>query len=230
MAVAVMQPYLFPYLGYYQLAYCADTFVLYDDVTFIKGGWINRNNILSPQGAPMRLTVPVLGASPNVPIKDLNFSDDVNKILRTIKQAYGKAPFFEAVYPLVEKVLTCPERDITAICQLGIEYVFDYLGLNKTILRSSEITYDRSLPAADRLVSICRTLDSSDYVNSIGGQKLYSKYYFEGYGCSLSFLQMNDIQYPQGRHEFVPNLSMIDVLMWCDKHHAIRLLQQYTLI
>lgn len=229
MKVAVMQPYLFPYLGYYQLIDSVDAFVLYDDVSFIKQGYINRNNILI-NGRPGRVTIPVPGASSNKSINELAFSPDVAKVLKTIQQAYAKAPFFDAVFPLVERVLTHPERDITTICQLSLTAVFGYLGMDRKIVRSSALEYDRDLPAADRLVAICEQFDATHYVNSIGGQKLYSKEYFSERGKTLSFLKMHDVSYPQGKNEFVPYLSMIDVLMWCDKQQARDLLQQYTLV
>lgn len=231
MKVAVMQPYLFPYLGYYQLVNCADMFVLYDDVAFIKQGRINRNRILS-NGDASRITVPVPGASSNKRINELAFTEDVHKILKTIQQAYSKAPFFEQIYSLVERVLTYPERDITAVCQQGIIEVLDYLELKRTIIRSSELEYDRNLPAAKRLVAICDKLGSSDYVNSIGGQKLYDKQQFQAMGCQLSFLEMNAIEYSQGKSksDFVPKLSIIDALMWCDKAQLKNLLGQYALI
>ena len=229
MKVAVMQPYLFPYLGYYQLVHCSDVFVLYDDVTFIKRGYINRNNILV-NGQASRVTIPVPGASQNKLIKDLEFSEEISKILKTFKHSYSHAPFFKDIYALIERVLKYPKRDITTICQIGITEVFEHLGISKKIIRSSDLDYNRDLPAADRLMEICDQFGSSDYVNSIGGQKLYSKEYFAEKGKTLSFLQMNDVSYPQNTSHFIPYLSMIDVLMWCDKPSVRELLQQYKLV
>jgi len=230
MNVAVMQPYLFPYLGYYQLVQCADIFVLYDDVAFIKQGYINRNNILT-DGRASRITVPVLGGSSNKCIKELAFESNVAKVLKTVRQSYAQAPFVDNIFPMIERVLEHAERDITTVCQLGIFEVFQHLGLGKQIIRSSDLDYDRELPAADRLIAICEKLGSSHYVNSIGGEKLYSKDYFAERGNQLTFLHTQDVEYPQqGKKEFVPNLSMIDVLMWCDKRQIRELLQRYTLV
>lgn len=229
MKVAVMQPYLFPYLGYYQLVNYVDTFVFYDDVTFIKQGYINRNYILL-NGKPTRITVPVPGASSNKKIKELEFSLSVGKILKTIMQAYSKAPFFDVIYPLVERVFTHPNRNIADVCQLSIAEVFRYLDIKKNMLKSSELKYCRSLSAASRLVDICKTLGSNHYVNSAGGSHLYSKTYFATQRCKLSFLQLNNVCYPQGNTDFVPNLSIVDALMWCDKERISELLQSFTLL
>lgn len=224
-----MQPYIFPYLGYYQLAHCSDLFVLYDDVTFIKQGYINRNSILA-NGRPLRFTIPVPGASPNRRIGDLRFSEQTGKVTKTIKQAYSKAPFFDAVYPLVERVIEHASRDITALCQQGISEVFEYVGLQKEILRSSELDYDRNASAQDKIIQLCHALGSKSYVNSIGGKKLYTKASFAARGCELSFIQMKAVEYDQGKPDFVPNLSIIDVLMRCSKSEIREFLNSYALV
>ncbi|WP_084977037.1 WbqC family protein [Plesiomonas shigelloides] len=227
--IAVMQPYIFPYLGYYQLVNMADVFILYDDVNFIKGGYINRNNILVDRAA-QRFTLPVPGASSNKKICELNFSPDTKKILKTISQAYSKAPFYSDVYPLIEMVLQTEERSIAAVCQVGIKSVFDYLSVDKKIIKSSDLTYDRGASPADRLIEITKSFDDFVYVNSVGGQSLYDKDYFDTRGVELKFMRMKSVQYSQGEGEFIPNLSMIDVLMWCDKDCIKNLLSEYGLV
>ncbi|PAR66751.1 hypothetical protein CGT89_12010 [Vibrio cholerae] len=224
-----MQPYIFPYLGYYQLVNMADVFVLYDDVNFIKGGYINRNNILV-DGAVHRFTLPVPGASSNKKICELSFSSDINKVLKTISQAYSKAPFYSDVYPLIEMVLQTEKRNIATVCQVGIKSVFDYLGFDKKIIKSTDLTYDRGASPADRLIEMTKLFDDSVYVNSIGGQALYDKEYFDTRGVELKFMKMKPVQYSQAEGEFTPNLSMIDVLMWCDKDCIKNLLNEYRLV
>lgn len=227
--IAVMQPYIFPYLGYYQLVSLADVFVLYDDVNFIKGGYINRNNILV-DGAAQRFTLPVPGASSNKKIYELSFSPDTKKILKTISQAYSKAPFYSDVYPLIEMVLQSEDRSIAAVCQVGIKSVFDYLGVDKEVIKTTGLIYDRAANPIDRLIEITKSFDDSVYVNSIGGQTLYDKGYFADRGVALKFLKMKSVQYTQAEGEFISNLSMIDVLMWCDKNCIKNLLSEYELV
>ena len=226
MKVAIMQPYLFPYLGYYQLVNHCDVFVLYDDVTYIKQGFINRNNILQ-NGRPLRITLPVPGASSNRLINTLAYSGDTGKIKKTIAQAYSKAPFFHAVYPLVSRVLDNQDRSIPAVCKKGISEVFAYLDMPEEIILSSDIEYDRQTSAEDKVLQICQALGSVDYVNSAGGKKMYAKESFLSKGCELSFIEMKDIVYDQNGGGFVPNLSIIDVLMWCDKDRIRQLLDEY---
>jgi hypothetical protein len=223
-----MQPYIFPYLGYYQLVNCSDLFVVYDDVTFIKQGFINRNMLLV-NGGPQRFTIPVKGASSNRLIKDLEFSRSTEKVMKTVVQAYSRAPYFEEVYDIVKKVLESEDRAIPKMCSDGILRVFQYLGLAKDVIFSSDLDYDRTAAAEDKIIQICRTVGSNRYVNSIGGKGLYSPEFFASNGCELSFLEMRDIQYEQGKASFIPNLSIIDVLMWCDKDRLRRLFESYRL-
>ncbi|CAG34771.1 WbqC family protein [Desulfotalea psychrophila] len=229
MVIAVMQPYLFPYFGYYQLVNCADKFVVYDDVNYIKGGYINRNNILV-KGQSQRFTVPVPGASSNKKIKELSFSSDVKKVLSTIQQSYSKALFFNEIFPIVEAILTYEDRSLAEVCKQSLSQVFAYLGVEKEIIKSSELDYDHSLSAADRLIDITRRFGANKYINSIGGQSLYNKDYFQSNGIELSFIKMDEVSYTQANNKFVPYLSMIDVLMWCKKERVVEMLKSYKMV
>ncbi|CAH9056628.1 hypothetical protein PSECIP111854_01831 [Pseudoalteromonas sp. CIP111854] len=228
MSCAIMQPYLFPYLGYYQLVYSVGNFVFYDDVNFIKRGYINRNNILV-NGRAQRFTIPVPGATQNEKINTFEFSSDVRKVLKTIQQSYKKAPYFQSVYVLIEEVLTSPNRSVPYICQLSIQKVFDYLGLDRNYFISSQLDYKREMSAADKLIAISKKLGCTLYVNSPGGIGLYQKDYFKERDIELSFIKMTAGEYAQSSNEFVPYLSMIDVLMWNSKEEVKQLLDQYEL-
>jgi len=228
MKFAVMQPYLFPYLGYYQLVHAVDKFVFYDDVNYIKGGYINRNNICSNE-KPQRYTVPVPGMSSNILINKLSFDSNVKKQLKSIEQAYSKAPFFKDVFPIVESVLTEERRNVEHICRLSITRVMDYLDINKSYYYSSELCYERDVPAAKRLVNISKSFDLNEYINSPGGKSLYNKDYFLEHGIKLNFIEIGEYQYNQNSNVFLPHLSMIDVLMWNSKDEVVDLLNKYRL-
>lgn len=222
-----MQPYLFPYLGYYQLVSSVEKFVFYDDVTFIKRGYINRNNILS-NGKSQRFTIAVPGMSQNILINKLSFDTNVKKQLKSIEQVYSKAPFFKDVYPIIESVLTDEKRNVEHICRLSITKVMDYLEIEKSYYYSSELSYKRDEPAAKKLVNISKCLDINEYINSPGGRSLYNKEYFLEHGVKLKFIDIGEYQYNQNSDVFVPHLSMIDVLMWNDKSSVLSLLEKYS--
>jgi hypothetical protein len=228
MRVGIMQPYLFPYLGYYQLAYHSDKFVFYDDAAYQTRGFINRNNLLS-QGKSQRFTLAVKKASQNKKINELYFSNEVSKILKTITYAYQKAPYFYDVMPIIESVLCENNRNVAKISTSSIILIFNYLGINKEYLLSSLIDYDRQTNAANKLISICKCLDVSEYCNAKNGADLYSKEEFLEQGIALSFIKMKPITYFQNQQYFINNLSIIDILMWNSKVQVKDLLGQYEL-
>lgn len=228
MKVAIMQPYVFPYLGYIQLVNYVDSFILYDDANYIKGGYINRNNILY-NGISKRFTLPVVAASPNKKISELSFTNDLHKPLEFIRHAYSRAPNFSSIFNLVENVLTTQEKSITSVCENAVNSIFAYLDLEVTVLRSSNLPYDRTLSAADKVIAISKTLGAAIYVNSAGGMDLYDRQYFSDNCCELSFLKMKDFRYHQGRNGFVANLSIIDILMWCEKRDVVKALSNYKI-
>ncbi len=230
MIFSVMQPYLFPYLGYYQLVANADKFVFYDDVTFIKGGYINRNSILSHNGS-QRFTLPVKGLSSNAIINTLYFDNNVRKILKTIQQSYTRSPFFNEVYPVIESVFMNSERNVAKLCYLSIKNVFEYLGMENHYVFSSDLEYSRDLSAPEKLIKMSKILSAGKYINSAGGMELYNKEYFSDRGVILEFMKMKNITYAQGNCEkFTPYLSMIDVLMWNDRETVKSLLLEFELL
>lgn len=231
MKVAVMQPYIFPYLGYYQLVSCVDEFVFYDDVSFIKQGYINRNSILGDR-APLRVTFPVLNASSNRLIKEHAFSQDFSKQIKTIEQAYSKAPFFNEFFPRILSVLESHDRDVTKICRDSIKVVMDYLGVTISDHLSSVMPYDRGSDRAERLVNICKCLGGDVYINTMGGTSLYENSFFVSHNINLFFIKMKEIKYRQRRESdsFVPNLSIIDIAMWCAPEEVKSMLSKYRLV
>lgn len=228
MKLAIMQPYLFPYIGYFQLIHASDLFLIYDDVAYIKRGYINRNRVLAPNGAT-RFTVPVPGASQNKIISDLKFSTDVAKVLKTIEHSYLKAPYFDPVFPLIKQILEHEDRSISSVCQKSFQTIFSYLGLDKQFVKTSELEYDRTVSARDRLVALCHKFDADCYINAPGGRSLYAKTDFAQQGIDLRFIESLSVEYEQGNEEFVPNLSIIDVLMNCSPEEVVTLMSEYTL-
>lgn len=232
MKVGIMQPYFFPYLGYWQLINAVDKYVIYDDVNFIKNGWINRNNILL-NGKKHLVTLPLEGASPFLlinQIKTTSRTKDKEKVLKTIVQSYKKAPYFEDVISIIENTVLNDSEFICNALIYSIKSVIAYLGINTEIIISSELDKDISLSSEDKVIHICKLLNASNYLNAVGGQELYNKSNFEKQNLQLSFLKMNQISYKQFDNDFVPNLSMIDVLMFNSPASIKEMLNDYEVI
>jgi hypothetical protein len=224
MTIAIMQPYIFPYIGYFQLIYASDVFVFYDDVNFINRGWINRNRILL-NGTDHMITVPCKDASQNKLIKDIEVLNDpkaVNKLLTTIKTAYSKAPLFVSVFPIIEEVLATAMHplladvptNIAGMAAHSVLKICDYLGINRTFRYSSLEYNNRELKKADRLIDICHVEGIKHYINASGGKAIYTKEYYAEKGIELDFLNSQKYEYNQQNNTFVPWLSIIDVLMY----------------
>lgn len=215
--VAVMQPYAFPYVGYFNLAEASDTFIFYDDVTFIQQGWINRNRILM-NGAPHRFTIPLHNGSSNELIMNVttqSFERFRTKFMRQLEQAYSKSPHLEAGLGYVDRVLSGNCDLIADIAIKSITEFYDLIGEKKEFHRSSLFAPEtRGQHRADRLVAMTKKAAGSKYVNPIGGADLYEKPYFFERGVELSFLSPNLLEYRQPRAtEFVAGLSIIDAVM-----------------
>ncbi len=228
MKIGIMQPYLFPYLGYFQLINAVDKFVIYDDANYIKQGYINRNSILMGDRV-QRFTVAVPGASSFLKIRDLSFSEDVDKLLKTLQQAYRKKPYFYEIYPLVERVMRSESRGIAHICESAFKEIFNWLDIDKKLIFSSRLDYQREASASGKVISICRALHGQRYLNSIGGKHLYHHDEFVSHGLALSFIKMDEVVYPQGNSVFQPGLSIIDVLMHCSPESIRDYLTRYQL-
>ena len=229
MKLAIMQPYLFPYLGYFQLVHAVDTFVVYDDVNYIKGGWINRNYILAQEGKQL-VTLPLQGASPNKLINQIMVSDRRRKLLETIRQRYGKASNYAAVYPLIEDILSRQENNLAAFLDYQLRQICDYLGIHAAWHVASALSKNNKLPGQEKVLAICEALGATRYVNAAGGKSLYDKEAFVSRGMRLSFIQMHNVSYSQFGNKFVPNLSIVDVMMFNDKSQCAQLLEEYELV
>jgi hypothetical protein len=229
MKLGIMQPYFFPYIGYWQLLNYVDTYVVYDDVNYIKGGWINRNFILA-NGNKTLLTLQLKKASPNKLINEIEIGDNFNKKLKTISQAYSKAPFFDSIFPIIESLFMSSESNLAFFLFESIKKISEYLEIKTSILLSSSLQKDDSLSGQDKIVNICQKLEADTYVNAIGGQDLYSKNIFLENNIKLDFLKSNSIEYPQFNNEFIANLSMIDVLMFNSPSQIKEYLSRFELV
>ncbi len=217
MKVAIMQPYFFPYIGYFQLINAVDKFVLYDDIEYTKKGWINRNRILI-NGADAYISLPLLSASDFLPVKERYLANtwetEKKKMLNRIKESYRKAPFFKETYALIETCLEFKNTNLFDFIFNSLSESLKFLNIQTPIIISSTISLDPELKSEKKVIEICKHTNASHYINPIGGVSLYSKESFKQHGLQLSFLQSEEIQYAQFNHSFVPWLSIIDVMMF----------------
>lgn len=232
---SVMQPYVFPYMGYFSLVQSSDIFIFYDDVNYIKQGWINRNRILI-NGAVHTFTIPLANGSSNELIMNVKcsaFTRFRDKFLKQLKQAYSKSKNFESGMVYVEKVLSYDGDSISVLAAKSVTDFYEHIDQRKDF-RFSSISFPESkgLERSGRLINICKQIGACTYVNASGGQELYSKEYFKQVGdINLEFLKPVLLPYKQpGQNDFIPGLSVIDVVMNNEIDEIKKLINQYELI
>ncbi|WP_374573314.1 WbqC family protein [Phenylobacterium sp.] len=232
MIVSIMQPYLLPYIGYFQLIAASDVFVIYDDVQYMKGGWINRNRVLL-NGAPHWLTMPVAHSPLHTLIRDKDYlrgpAADA-KAAGLLHQAYRKAPCFAAGQALAAEIFASPQTNVARFNAHAIGLVCQALGVETKVVWSSDLGRDATLGGQDAVLDICRRLGASTYLNAPGGVGLYQGGDFARAGLQLSFIAPRPPAYAQFGTEHVPNLSIIDALMFCAPDACAELLRAYDIV
>lgn len=232
MNIGIMQPYFFPYIAYWQLIAAVDVFVIYDDINYIKNGWINRNNILL-NGQKHLITIPLSDASPFKPINETKITSNIKdkeKILKTIKYAYSKSTYYKEVFSIIEQTIMHESQNISEATTYSIKKICQYLDIKTDIRLSSSISKNNELKGYEKVIQIVKLFDGTNYINAIGGLSLYSKNDFAKEGILLNFIKTLSFEYQQFDNEFVPNLSIIDIMMFNGKEEIKRMLGNYELI
>ena len=224
-SVGIMQPYFLPYIGYWQLINHVDEFILYDNIKYTKKGWINRNRYLSNHSDAM-FSLPLKAASDFLPVthREIAGDFDVDKLLRQFTEAYRKAPFFKDHFPIIEAIMKFPERNLFTFIHNSIRQICVFLDIQTPVTVASCLKVNHaSLRAEEKVVALCHAVNATDYINPIGGVELYDKKYFEESKLNLRFLKARNIPYTQLGAEYVPYLSILDIMMFND----VKTIQSY---
>jgi hypothetical protein len=215
--IAIMQPYIFPYIGYMNLVQSTDFFVFYDDVNFRKKGWINRNQFILNRGR-YTFTLPIEQISQNKCIKEslvFDLSSFKKKFIHQLNLSYKKAPFLHPTLEYVERVLDHESRSFGLIASKSIIHFFEYLGIKKEFIFSSEsFSSNKKLGRTERIIDITKKCNCKNYINVIGGRDLYSTAEFSDSGINLKFIIPIICNYRQvNANPFIDKLSIIDLMM-----------------
>ena len=232
MKVAIMQPYIFPYLGYFQLVNLVDKFVFFDDVSFIKGGWINRNNLLIENKSSL-FSIPCVNISSNKKIDEVPIDNSKNwkeKLLKKIEHAYKKAPEYDIVFPIIKRVINSKFEFISDLAKRSIKEIATYLEIKTKLIESSKAYNNHSMKGEKRIIDICKKEKAQEYINPEMGLSLYSKENFEKEGLSINFIKFKPTKYQQFSGDFTSYLSIIDILMFNSKKKAKEMLNDFYLL
>lgn len=255
MKLGIMQPYFFPYIGYFQLINTVDKFIIYDLLQFTSKSWMSRNRYLIKNGEPVIFNLKMQKKSISMEISDIELDHSLlwrNKLLKEFIHNYKNAKYFDEVFPIVESVLLADIKMLTDINLYSIKAVCDYLDIGTVIEKSGDIhrqlenkMREHKSNLADtfqhinltehiekliRIVEICKLEDAETYINPIGGILLYDKAEFQKNNIDLKFVQTHPFTYPQSTAVFYPHLSIIDVLMNCGKEGTQNLLREFNFV
>ena len=248
MKLAIMQPYFFPYLGYFQLIRSVDKFILFGKINHIKKGWVNRNRLLVKNQGFVLCPVPLIKPSILKKISELEIDDSKpwrTKLRKHLQIHYSKAPMFREVYPFLNRLIDYQTNSLYELNAHIITSVCEYLGI-QTLICQDNTTYQHieeklkdagyldQYPGLDRknvrVIEICRYEGACEFHNAIGGMQLYSGKVFSEYGISIKFIKTDQVIYKQFDNEFIANLSIIDVMMFNDTSRIAAMLEQYALV
>ncbi|MBP9798872.1 MAG: WbqC family protein [Sterolibacterium sp.] len=215
MKLAIMQPYFLPYIGYFQLIAAADCFIVYDQIKYTKKGWINRNRLLL-NGAAATFSLPLKNDPDHLSVVQRHLAADFNrsKLLNQFRGAYQRAPCFNQIYPLLERIIRHDDDNLFRYLHHSIREICAYLAIDTEICISSTVDIDHDLKAQYKVIALCQAMHADEYINPIGGLELYDRADFLSHGIRLNFLKSWLSEYPQHGAPFVPGLSIIDVLMF----------------
>lgn len=232
--IGIMQPYFLPYIGYFQLFNAVDEFVIYDNIEFTKKGWFNRNRMLQ-NGKDVYFTLPLKKDSDFLDVNQRYLSDTFEtervKLLNKIENNYRKAPFFNEFFPKVESIFNCKEENLFNYIYNSLLVMKDYLGIETKIILSSSLGPEiKELRFKNKVFAICKKREADRNINAIGGMELYKKEEFAEEGIQLNFIKSEEIEYQQIKNDFVPSLSILDVLMFNKVETVKGFLNRYELI
>ena len=234
MKIAIMQPYLFPYIGYFSLIYNTDRFVFFDTPQYIRKGWINRNRIISSSGEPIYFTVPTQKAARETAINQILINNEEQwqeKLYGQLSVYKNKAPYYAKVLELVHEVVDGEKNMISKLAIDSVMKTCNYLGIDKPFDVFSKMKLPGVVANApdEWALSISKALGCDTYVNPPGGMSFFDRDKYKTAGIKLQFLQQELIPYVQKLGRFVEGLSIIDLMMFCKEDEIREMMEHYEL-
>jgi hypothetical protein len=235
MKLGIMQPYFFPYIGYFSLIAHTDQWVILDDVQFIRHGWIERNRVLNSSSEWQYIKVPLVKHSRETLIKDIQIRNSENwkeMILAQLTCYKRKAPYYHKVIDFLKESFLFNTESITHLNAHLLEKTCQYIGIkfNYSIFSESGIEIEEINDAGDWAFNIAKSLKANTYVNPINGQSLFDINKFRKANINLCFLKSNLKPYNQRIGKFEPGLSIIDVMMFNNQDEIIDILNDYQIV
>lgn len=217
MKLAAMQPYFFPYLGQFDLLNQVDLWIAYDAAQYIRHGWVNRNRVLHPTTGWQYITIPLKKHSHIAPICQIETAGDgwKRQTFKQLRHYHMDAPHYRRVIQFLEEVFSTEETNLARLNTRFFRSTANYLGIATPVHLFSEMGISISTGGAENLaLALCLAVHADEYVNPPGGKDLYSQQTFGEHAIQLTIQSYTPMTYSCGRFDFIPDLSIIDVMMW----------------
>ena len=234
--VGIMQPYLFPYLGYFQLIQATDKWVVFDDIQFSKKSWVNRNRILHPEESKewQFFTLPLSKYSLGTNINELR----INSKIKWKEQFFGKlthyknkAPFYNETIAFLQATLSFETESVSDFIAHCLNETCNYLSIpySPIIFSSMSMSKNNIYDSGDWALQISKYLGASEYINPVAGEKIFNVNKFNDHKIKLTLLTSDLKNYSQKRKDFCSSLSIIDIMMWNNLADIKHMLSLYSL-
>ncbi|MFT4802973.1 MAG: hypothetical protein ACI9YE_000159 [Psychroserpens sp.] len=232
--LGIMQPYFMPYLGYFSLISICDEFILFDTPQFMRHGWIERNRILKLDGEPSYIKVALHKPNQKDSIQSVAINNAINwkdKIYGQLTHYKKKAPYYSNVIKLLDDIFEQNYTSITKLNHYAVIKICEYLKINTPIKIWSEMNLEVDpVHAPDEwALHICKAYNANVYINAIGGKSFFDESKYDNSNIELKFLEQTSIPYEQFGNDFVPFLSIIDVLMFCSLEDVRKMMESIKL-
>lgn len=219
MKLGIMQPYFFPYLGYFDLIRSVDRWVVFDTAQYIRHGWVNRNRVLHPSSGWQYVLVPLAAHARETPIREIRVHPEgrwKDRIVAQLAHYKKRAPHFRQVIDLVRSCLAPGESLLSRINVTALARVCEYLGIpfRPEVFSEMGVTLGPVTGPGDWALRISLALGAFEYINPSGGRELFDPAAFAGAGIRLTIREFAPPEYPCRGYRFEPGLSIIDAMMW----------------
>jgi hypothetical protein len=235
MTLGIMQPYFFPYIGYFSLIKHVDHFILFDTPQFIRHGWVDRNRTLSANGDPIYIRVPLMKHHQTTPINELKIRFLENwqeKIFAQLTPYKKRAPNYKQTIDLLKYILSKQFTQLAPLNHHITTILCEHLNIQTPITKwsSMDMKIEEVREPDEWALNICKAMGSNSYINPIGGVSFFDRNKYEKNGIEIKFLNSIPAQYPQLNTNFQPFLSIIDILMFNSPKNIQEMLNQFELV
>ena len=234
--LAAHQTYFFPYIGYFTVLNRADIMVHVDSFQYVKQSWMNRNRIIGESGEVIYINVPIKKCSRETPTNEalVSYESAWDQVILNHLGYYRKrAPYFKEVKEMLEELFSVKHETIADLSMASCDCVLNRLGITKEIHKVSDLDIPPvgSIDADEWGLTISLLFDDVDtYVNAPGGKEFYDTSKYKAKGIDIQFLQNRLKPYDQKRDDFIPGLSIIDVMMFNSPEEIREMLLDYDVI